>query len=135
MRTRIRVINATIALSLMGLSSACSGSGLGEDGTVKLTVVVRASSEAPENYGVEPGAVIAGAVVSVQQVESGYETSISGTTDDTGRVVFSVVPGTYSIAAERNTHDPYCTWHGFDDVELSDSDKTVKLYDLGVLCQ
>lgn len=121
------------ALMLTALLGACSGPDA--DGTLTMTIVVRADSDAPENYDVEPGGVMPAAEVSVYNSESSDDWSITSTTDDNGRVAFSVVPGAYVIVVDRKTHDPYCRWYGYEDIEIGARNKKVKLDPLRVQCK
>jgi hypothetical protein len=130
--------NLLIAVSILALAlplSACSGSDANPDGTVTLTIIVRAASEAPEDYGVEPGDEIEGASVAVADVETPEVEPPFAATDESGRVEFMVKSGTYNIYAKAETHDPYCWWSGSAEVKITNSNAKVVIDDAWVVCQ
>ena len=114
---------------------ACSGSDANPDGTVTLTIIVRAASGAPEGYGVEPGDEIEGASVAVANVDTPRVEPPFASTDESGRVEFTVKSGTYNIYAKAETHDPYCWWSGSAEVEITDKHAKVVIDDAWVVCQ
>ncbi len=126
-----------IAVSILALTvslGACLGSDANPDGTVALTVIVRAASEAPEGFGVEPGDEIAGASVAVANVETPEVEPPYDSTDESGRVVFMVKSGTYDIYAKRETRDPYCWWSGSEEVKITNRRAKVVIDDAWIIC-
>jgi hypothetical protein len=135
--------HATLVLALAALLS-CSGSGSSPTSTVPptlesqtfaLTVVARAASEAPEDYDIEPGKLIAGAQVHATNRAAPDAPAEIGTTDDAGRVVLMVRSGSYNVTVKRDTHDPYCFWYAGEETEVTDGPVTVSVDDLWVLCE
>jgi hypothetical protein len=129
-----RLLIAVFILTLALLLGACSGSDANPDGTVALTIIVRAASEAPEGYGVEPGDEIEGASVAVANVETPEVEPPFAATDESGRVEFMVKSGTYNIYAKAETHDPYCWWSGSAEVKITNKRAKVVIDDAWVVC-
>ena len=136
--------NAVLVLTLSTMMSACSSSGPNGPGgteppatlpTAALTVMVKAAHGAPDDFGLVPGDMIAGAEIEVDSSAESGGHSYTATTDESGRAVLMVQSGPYSISAKKDTHDPYCWWYGGTDVEVADKPVTIKLYDLWVLCE
>jgi hypothetical protein len=133
-----------LVLALSTILTACPSSGPNGSGgteppatspTAALTVKVKAAHGAPEDFGLVPGDMIAGAEIEVDSSAESGGPSYKATTDESGRAVLMVQSGSYRIIAKKDTHDPYCLWYDGTDVEVVDKPVTIKLYDLWVLCE
>ena len=142
--THILFPRARIPVAILGAAAflgGCPGPGPDDTGgstpaasaTVAVTIKVRAANGAPDNFGLVPGDMIAGARVKVSSTAD--DTPQSATTDESGRTVIMLKSGSYYVSATMDTHDPYCSWYAGEDVEVADKPVTVKLYDLWVLCE
>jgi len=99
-----------------------------------LNVFVRAAADAPDNYGVRPGAMIAGAEVYLVDKAAPDVAVQDGRTNDSGRVEFMVQPGSYRIHASRATSDQFCHWFGSTDVDIRNGTRKTYL-DTWVACE
>ena len=142
MSSRLR--NAALVLALSATLSACpslepNGTGAAPPSetspTVPLTVIVRAARGAPDDFGVVPGDLVAGAKVSVGAIDFPGTEAAGGITDESGRLVLRVSSGRYAVQVELGTHDPYCYWYGGAEVEVKDESTQVSVDDLWVLCE
>ena len=136
--------NAVLVLTLSTMMSACPSAGRNASGgteppatspTVALTIKVKSAHGAPDDFGLVPGDMIAGAEIEVDSSAELGGRSYTATTDESGRAVLMVQNGSYRISAKKDTHDPYCWWYGGTDVEVVGKPVTIKLYDLWVLCE
>lgn len=101
------------------MASVLAGCSVSDSTIHTLSVSVRADADAPDDYGVRLGAMIAGAEVCLVDKTEPDVAVQDGRTNDSGRATFMVQAGNYRIHAARATSDPYCHWSGSTEVEIN----------------
>ena len=119
------------ALLIVAVAPACSDS---ED-AYRLVVEVRASMNAPADFGVQPGDLIPKASVEVEWLD-GDRVPISAEADDEGKATIELPgPGRYQVFISAETNDELCVWTGGDTLTVDSESTSARLDDVGVACQ
>ena len=131
------VVLTVLALSVDDWSLGTGRSDVDDEGVYELVIELRADENAPSGFGFAPGKALEGARVNVELLGGGsvQPASLSGITDDVGRLTLMVDGGSYDIFVAADTPDPLCVWLGSTAVTVSASPTTVTLDDLWVACQ